>query len=672
MERGSGLPAPETPGDPERATRRKPGGVRRFQAISVVAIVVAGVPYIWVLWDLWTNTLNPLNRVSNPVYDVQARAILHGHLSLPKGSIGLDAFIHDGRTYTYFGIFPSLIRIPVILFTHSLDGRLTAFSLLAAWLVTAVFSALLLWRIRVVIRGNALLGRAEATSYGILLFSILAGSVLMYLASQNNYFSEDVAWSVALCSGSLFALLGVVEHPSWGRIATSGLLVLLTNLNRSTTGYACILAGLLIAAWFALGRAGPDRRRWAVPVLAAALVPLVVGCAIDFAKFHIFFGFPASEQLIFKALRLQSVNDGKYFSLRFVPSTLQAYVNPFNVRVTSLFPYVTLPDNPTHATDHTPMFTLAATASVPSSMPLMFGVGIWGVVTTFLPHRPLAVRAFRLLIVSTVATAATVMIFGWVLERYVADFLPLLILASMIGIVDIWDRLRRRRTPVRVLVLTLITLLALFGFVANLGFAATPQSSWTQSQAERYVTVEQSLSDITGHPLSHDVVKGSNEPSSGSLGELWIQGNCEDLYIASPKVLTPYTPAWVRVERAPHTPICRSLIASTTIAPLHTYIALPTSGESVSGPEVHLVAVGSGGHAISSVSFVLTGGSLPAPRTLGHVTNSSSTSVWDYPWDSRSVPNGSYVLRSMATDTAGHRATSPGIKLIVHNPTAGT
>lgn len=632
--------------------------------------MAAGVPYLWVLWDLWTNTIDPLSKFSSPVYDVQARAILHGHLSLPAGSIGVEGFIHNGRTYTYFGIFPSLLRIPVELFTHSLDGRMSALSLLGAWLVTAVFSALLLWRIRIVIRGDALLGRTEATSYGVLLFSILAGSVLVFLASEPNYLSEDLAWSVALCCGSLFTLLGVVEHPSWGRIATSGLLVLLTNLNRSTTGYACILAALLIAAWLALGRAGPDRRRWAVPVLLAALVPLVVGCAIDFAKFNLLFGFPASEQLLFKTFDLGKTNDGKYFSLRFLPSTLQAYVNPFNVRVTSLFPYVTLPDIPTHPIAHTPLFTRAPTASVPSSMPLLFGVGLWGVITTFAPHRRAVLRALRLLLVATAATAAGVMIFGWILERYVADFLPFLILASMIGMVDIWDRLRGRSRTVRCVVPTAVGLLALFGFVANVGSSIVPTANWTQVQANHYVAVEQALSDVTGHPLSHDVEKGGNYPTSGSLGELWIRGNCDELYIAYASALTALPPVWLPVERAPHTPLCHSLITTATIAPLRTYIAAPTNEQSLSGSKVPLVALASGGGTVSSVSFVLAGRSLAAPTIVGRGTKTSYD--WISDWNSRSVPNGTYVLTSVAMDTTGHRTTSAGVKIKVHNPVAGT
>ena len=33
------------------------------------------------------------------------------------------------------------------------------------------------------------------------------------------------------------------------------------------------------------------------------------------------------------------------------------------------------------------------------------------------------------------------MVFGWMFERFVGDFVPLLVLASMIGMVDVWRRL---------------------------------------------------------------------------------------------------------------------------------------------------------------------------------------------------------------------------------------
>jgi hypothetical protein len=543
---------------------------RRFRWVSVVAIIVASVPYLWVLWDLWGGTLDPLRadesrtEPGSVIYDVQARALLHGHFSLPPGSISIEAFVHHGRTYSYFGIFPSVIRMPILVFTHSLDGRLTGLSMLTAWMVTAVFSALLLWRVRIVVRGGAALGWSEALSYGAVLFSVLAGSVLVSLASMPNVYSEDEAWGVALTCGSLFALLGVLERPSWGRVTATGILVLFTNLNRGTTGYACILATGLVAIWFGLGRSGREQRRWALPVLLSALVPLVVGCAIDYIKFDLFFGFPASEQLLYKAYDFAAINKGKHFSLHFLPSTLQAYFSPSDLRFTSVFPYIATPGLPTELTAHTRLFNRGLTSSIPASMPLLFIIGIWGVVTTFLRHRPMMVRSFRLLLVAAAASGVAMLIYGTVYERFLADFLPVLVLASAIGIVDIFRRLDGRKRAPRVLVPAVVGLLAAFGFVANMGIAITPQSSWTQTQARHYVQAELDLSNVTGHPLAGHVVRGDSLPTRAPIGELFVKGDCQGLYISDGLGSAfPYPNyIWRPVELAPHVPICRALLAT--------------------------------------------------------------------------------------------------------------
>ena len=93
---------------------------------------------------------------------------------------------------------------------------MTAPSILVAWLLTALFSALMLWRLRILMRGDAVVGRAEAASYGALMATIMGGSVVLYLAATPFIYSEDFAWSIPLTLGSLFALLGVLERPSRG------------------------------------------------------------------------------------------------------------------------------------------------------------------------------------------------------------------------------------------------------------------------------------------------------------------------------------------------------------------------------------------------------------------------------------------------------------------------
>jgi hypothetical protein len=546
----------EIVGAEDRRLTRRIVGVRRYQAICTVVTLLAGIPYLWVLWDLWNGSLNPVRVYGNdnPIYDVQARAITHGHLWLPNGSIGLEAFVANGHQYTYFGVFPSLLRIPIFLFTSSLDGRLFAPSMLVAWIATSLFCSLLLWRLRIFLRGDATLGWLEAASYGVLLASVLAGSVLIFLASSPDVFTEDEAWSVALACGSLFALVGVLERPSWGRIATCGVLVLCTNLNRSTTGVAAIAATLLVSAWFALGRAGPTERHWALPLAGAALVPLAIGCAIDLAKFGLLFGVPFQDQVIYKSLGLQRTNGGNYFSLYWLPSTIREYVDPANFRFTSLFPYIYLPDAATGLFDAEP------TANVPLSMPLLFVSGLWGVITTFTPGRRTEFRALRLLLITSGATAAALMIYGWIFERFAADFVPLLVLAAMIGMVDGWNRIDARSRTTRTFVLVVAAALAWFGFWANTAFAITPGKTWNPVQASNFINVQRTVSNVTGHPLDHKVVIGSGFPAPAALGTLFVKGHCSALYVAWTTARTSPSFSWLPVERAPHTPLCHWLV----------------------------------------------------------------------------------------------------------------
>ena len=670
-ERQDGTLATDAQIDPQHPPSIAPQNLRRFQVVAGSAVVAAGVPYLWVLWDLWSGTVDPL-RTSAPrtaaasvIYDVQARALLHGHMSLPRGSIGWEAFIHDGRTYTYFGIFPSLLRMPILLFTHSLDGRLTSLSILASWVVTALFSTLLLWRVRTVLRGEASLGWPEAISYGALVFSILAGSVLVFLASTTNVYGEDEAWSVALACGSLFALVGVVERPSWGRVTTCGVLVLLTNLDRGTTGYACILATMLVAAWFALGRAGPERKQWAFPVLLAGLVALVVGCAIDFARFDLLFGYPVSEQLNYQAFGWSKVNGGHVFSLHFLPTTLVTYLSPENLRITPVFPYLALPAlQPVIA--HTSLFNSGNSSSVPASMPLLFALGMWGVITSFGPHRPMIVRSFRILLFAAAASAGAMLVYGAIYERFLGDFMALLILASVIGLVDIWCRLDHKRRSVRILVPG-IGVLALFGFVANMGIAIGPQGGWSQTQLAHYVQAVRDFGDITGQPgLSGYLVRANYFVSRAPMDQLFIEGRCRALYIADQAVPNGYSNPWLLVERAPHTPLCDSLVARATNVSLGTSIVSPHGKETVSGSHVVVTATTSGVDKVSTVSFELVGHSSFAVTILG--TGTRTHAGWTYVWDSRSTSNGTYSLLSVVENTAGYTASGPPVTITVHNP----
>ena len=165
-------------------------GLRRFVAAVVIGMARSPSPT--------SGSSGTCGRPDRPVpvaepenfYDLQAQAMLDGHLYVPNGSLGIEAFVHGGRQYTYFGLFPSLIRLPRAGLHPCYDGRLTSLSLLHRLVRHGGLRSLLLWRVRVVVRGR---GARERGGRGLRGYrgALTGGSVLVYLASSPTSPSED-------------------------------------------------------------------------------------------------------------------------------------------------------------------------------------------------------------------------------------------------------------------------------------------------------------------------------------------------------------------------------------------------------------------------------------------------------------------------------------------------
>jgi hypothetical protein len=525
-------------------------GVRRYTRAAVVGLLAALGPFLWVLWD---GRLDPARNFgyATGYYEVQARALAHGHWWVPEGSLGIEAFVVGGRHYTYFGPFPAVLRMPVLLFTHSLDGRLTAPSMLLAWAVAAGFSAGLLWRIRVLARGDDEVTRSEAIAHAVLLFTIMGGSTLLYLGSLPWIFHEALAWGFAWTAGSMFALLGVVERPSARRILLAGFCILCAVMSRSTVGWASALGAVMVGVWFASGRAGVGRRRWSVPALATGLLPFAAGCAVTYAKFGSLLSLPMGAQtypeLPQHRLTFLEANHGRSFSLGFLPSTLLAYLRPDGLDVSSRFPYLTMPSGPPKILGGAVFDMTYRTSSVTAAMPLLLALTVTGCVALCRRHPPGRLSLARVPVLVGAAGAAGVLLFGFLVNRYVADFLPLLLVGSAVGMIEVWRHFEGRSRRSRRLLLSAIGALALFGALANLGIAT--QSAKLGIESPRlldYVELQESAGRATGHPL-HVTVAGEL-PATAPAGDLWATPGCSSLYISTGEL---YYPRWLAVERGP-------------------------------------------------------------------------------------------------------------------------
>ncbi|HZM57252.1 MAG TPA: PQQ-binding-like beta-propeller repeat protein [Acidimicrobiales bacterium] len=97
-----------------------------------------------------------------------------------------------------------------------------------------------------------------------------------------------------------------------------------------------------------------------------------------------------------------------------------------------------------------------------------------------------------------------------------------------------------------------------------------------------------------------------------------------------------------------------------------TTVLIPSNGSSLAGSQL-LDAGASGTFAVTKVEFHLTGG------TLNNTLIATATPTyygWLAGWDTTTVPDGTYTLRSVAYDAAGNIGQSLGVTVTVTNTTA--
>jgi hypothetical protein len=551
----------------------------RFRRAAAAGGLLAAPLFYWVAT---AGRLDPFHAEPfGNLYDIQARSLLHGRWSVPRNQVAFEGFRVHGKTYLYFGPVPAILRMPILAITHSLDGRLTQISMLVAFALALVFFARLSWRIRGLVRGAAPVSTLELWAVGASVFLIATGSVVLFLGSRAVVYHEAELWVIAFALGAYDAVLEFLDRPSLRAVVLVAVWSGLAFLTRGSVGAGPVLAlGLILtavvlrhlAAGLSAGR--PTRRALEAParVLAvpeaagrpALLAPLAGAIAVPVALYVYAnevrlgtpFSVPFSKQIYTQVSAVRrhalAANGGSLFGLKFVPTQLLQMLRPDALRFQSLFPWVTFPRAAT-VVGHVTFDTRDWSSSFPSSMPLLAVltvVGI-GVVAT---HRrndgragrsPAALRA--LLLGALVGGLITVTI-AYVANRYLADFLPGIILASLVGLYWLLDVVARRprRSWTRPAISSVLVLAAVASLWINFALAIDYQRLLFPAQGtERvgFIGFQQHVDRwIPGGPRGK-VRTGRDLPARGSFAELFIVGRCGGLYWSDSR-------QWFAIERA--------------------------------------------------------------------------------------------------------------------------
>lgn len=392
---------------------------------------------------------------SGGFFKAQAESMLRQRLDVDPRDIQAECFQRRRRCYGYFGVTPSLVRLPVISVLRTWQSAATPLFLAIA--VLLAYGAAL----RLVQRGiDGAPGdppsRGLALGYAALAAAALGpGSVLLFVV-RPAVFEEAAAWGVA------FLLLALNHVWSWSaRTARSLIPAVLFGVAaanaRPTAATACGVLGVFAAAWcWKHGLA----RRHVVAAWCLCLLPGLTASGVFWLKLRTPIPSIAMNRQVQEAPHWKAILErtgGRTGGLIFLPTALTAYLRPDAVTRQKEWPYFDFrfPTEPIQWVPPLPRdgAYVEPVASLTSTMP-------WPFIVTMLVALALARRFGRMLVppadrerdrqrpaqeardawlpaigifVGAVATITLTVTTVGITSRYLADFYPTVVVGVAIG-----------------------------------------------------------------------------------------------------------------------------------------------------------------------------------------------------------------------------------------------
>lgn len=551
-------------------------GRARYYRACAIGGLVAAVAFTWMLAAGRAGLLRA-GELSH-LYDSQAHSLLDGRWDIPRDELGIEAWIVGGKAYMYFGPVPSVLRMPVALLTDRFDGRLTQLSMLAAFAVLMVFTTRLGWRIRTLVRHGTPVNTVEAWAAGTFTFLLGAGSVVLFLASRPIVYHEAELWGAALAIAAYDFLLAFILEPDGKTLAWAGMFASLAFLTRGSVGAGPVAAlalllllrllvtshqridrGALLAPLRWLGVGGSERNRgYVLPLALTVVIPSALYVYVNYARFGHPWSLPISQHItVLEAadqMRIDALaaNGGSQFGLKFIPTNIVAMLRPDGIGVDGLFPWLTFPP-PADIIGGVTFDTIDWSGSITATMPLLFLLAVVGAAATFRRHSATEFPSLAVLRVPVLGAFAggfvTITIY-FIAQRYISDFLPLLVLLGLAGLhvlLRAFAGADRRRILVRAAIVGLVVL-AVLSLWANFALALLYQRVFNEflSPPERaaFIGFQHDVDELVPGRTRFDLGVGPILPSPDpALADtLFAVGDCDGLYWSDGET-------WFAVER---------------------------------------------------------------------------------------------------------------------------
>jgi hypothetical protein len=460
-------------------------------------------------------------------YDVQARALTRGRLSVPPEAAGIEGYAVGGETHFYYGLVPAIARMPISAVTTAAQGRLVVLSQLFAVVVACLAGARLMRRAQRVLSVD-IPGSWAGWLTGGFAAGVGIATPLLWLSSRAFVYHEAELWGASL---TLLGLERVIvwwetRRPrdlSWASAAAA-----LAMSTRASPGIAPALAlgGLAVV----LG-AGRNWRPAAWAAVGAAL-PVALYAVVNLSRFGTPFSIPFDRQALnaFSASRRAALGDngGTLFGLKFLPTTALQYFRPDTIEPRELLPWFSW-GKPAHLVGDVTFDTVDRSASLPVTATPFIVAAVPAVVALFRRRLP---ASWAVALVAALVAAVPTLTIAFIANRYLADFVPAMVLASAIGVpvVAAWAAHARTRA---LIVLTAGAALVAFALVVNAGLSVLARRLYLLPDVDErrgFVSLQYAVHDVLGGSRPPDVSRTDELGPAGADGAIAVLGDCDAVY----------------------------------------------------------------------------------------------------------------------------------------------
>lgn len=177
--------------------------------------------------------------------------MLHGEFTVDQEVIGYEAFPRDGKAYSYFGIFSSLLRLIALPFTEVTRVDMARLSCLTAVIIFLALQLRMLLTVHDSLPAPAQIPELLAVMVAA---TVLSGPQIYILASAWIY-QEPILWAAAMATGFNFVVIRAALNRN--ELCGRDLLWLAALAGRAintrpSVGVSLCLGTTLLVSWAAL------------------------------------------------------------------------------------------------------------------------------------------------------------------------------------------------------------------------------------------------------------------------------------------------------------------------------------------------------------------------------------------------------------------------------------